>query len=108
MGALCDASRAGERSVRAGRQVAGARAGETLPVRVLYDGKPLPGALITLGSLDRPKEPNTPLRTDASGEAGFTMPASGKWLLNVVWGVPAPQPAEADYKTTFSSLSFGL
>jgi len=82
--------------------------GESFPVRVLYDDKPLAGALVSLGSLDRPKEPRTRQRTDAKGEVAFPRPASGNWLVNVVWSVPAAGRFDADYKTTFSSLSFGL
>lgn len=33
---------------------------------------------------------------------------SGTWLLNVVWTQPAAVPADVDFDTTFSSLTFGF
>jgi hypothetical protein len=46
--------------------------------------------------------------TDHSGRASFTMPSSGKWLLNVIWTKALPHSEETDFETVFSSLSFGF
>jgi hypothetical protein len=35
------------------------------------------------------------------------VPPGGKWLLNVIWTQIAPASSDADFETTFSSLSFG-
>jgi hypothetical protein len=80
----------------------------TLPVRVLYAGQPLPGALVKLTNLE---DDGTPLEvhlTDHDGRASFTVPGSGPWLLNVIWTEPLGPSEEADFETTFSSLSFGF
>lgn len=81
------------------------RAGAPLRATIWYSGKPLAGALVTLGSLDRPKDELIGIRSDAAGRVNFTMPANGRWMMNVVWGVPSSRPA-LDYQTSFSSLTF--
>jgi uncharacterized GH25 family protein len=78
------------------------------PVRVLYDGRPLPGALIKLMSLDRQLAIEDQQRTSASGVATFAMPAGGNWLVSVLWTKPLSNAEDADYETTFSSLTFGV
>jgi uncharacterized GH25 family protein len=79
-----------------------------LPVRVLYEGRPLPGALIKLTELEHDAAPFETHRTDAAGRAIFTLPAAGNWLLNVIWTKPLPKTSETDFETVFSSLSFGF
>jgi uncharacterized GH25 family protein len=83
------------------------RAGSPLRATIWYSGKPLAGALVTLGSLDRPKDELISVRSDAAGKASFTMPASGRWMMNVVWGVPSSR-AGTDFQTSFSSLTFAV
>lgn len=80
----------------------------TLPIRVFYEGRPLPGALIKLTDLDHDAAPFETRRTGEAGRASFTMPKDGRWLLNVVWTKPLPSSADADFETVFSSLSFGF
>ena len=80
---------------------------ESLPVRVIYDGQPLPGALLKLTDLDADDRPLESQVTDSAGRAEFTFPHRGSWLLNVVWTKPIFANRTADYITTFSSLSFG-
>jgi uncharacterized GH25 family protein len=79
-----------------------------LPVRVYFEGHPLAGALVKLTDLDHDAAPLAQHRTDADGRARFDMPGAGRWLLNVVWTKRLPTTSEADFETTFSSLSFGL
>jgi uncharacterized GH25 family protein len=83
------------------------RAG-TLPVRVVYEHHALAGALVKLTDLARDAEPFETRLTDVDGRAEFTLPASGAWLLNVVWTKPAPEGGNTDFDTVFSSLSFGF
>ena len=80
---------------------------EPLPVRVVYEGRPLAGALVKLTNLDADERPIEIRLTDAAGRAAFTLPHAGSWLLNVVWTKPIPADRTADYVTVFSSLSFG-
>jgi len=79
------------------------------PVRVLYQGLPLSGALVKLMNLDWDLAVEDERRTDSSGRASFAMPDSGRWLVSVVWTQPLTNaPDDADYETTFSSLTFGV
>ncbi|HEY6941471.1 DUF4198 domain-containing protein [Dokdonella sp.] len=79
----------------------------TLPVHVLYHGTALAGARITLTLLEDDAEPVAMRTTDAAGRAVFEVPSHGSWLLNVVWTRVLPEGSDAEFDTTFSSLSFG-
>jgi len=80
----------------------------TLPVRVMYAGRPLAGALVKLTNLKNDASPFEVHLTDHNGRASFTMPTSGMWLLNVIWTKALPRTEETDFATVFSSLSFGF
>jgi hypothetical protein len=80
----------------------------TLPLRVTWQGRSLPGALVKLTDLARDAEPVETHRTDAAGRAVFQVPSRGAWLLTVVWTRPLPADAEVDFETVFSSLSLGF
>lgn len=80
----------------------------TLPVRVLYQGRPLAGALVKLTNLAADAEPVEKYITNGNGEVSFAARRSGDWQLNVVWSQPLPKNPLADFLTTFSSLSFGF
>ena len=79
-----------------------------LPVRVLWQGRPLPGALVKLTRLEDDAQPLDARRTDAAGRAEFAAPGAGAWLLNAIWTRPLPAGAEVDFETTFTSLSFDI
>jgi len=79
----------------------------TLPVRVLYEGQPLAGALVKLTDLAHDAAPLEQHRTDGEGRAGFAMPSSGAWMMDVVWTKPLTDEG-VDFETVFSSLSFGF
>lgn len=83
------------------------KAGERLPVRVLYEGRPLAGAKVKLTDLDSDIKPLAILKTDDAGRAIFAVPRSGRWLLNVVWTRSIKGDPRGDFDTTFSSLTFG-
>lgn len=79
-----------------------------LPVRVIYEGQPLAGALVKLTHLEDDAAPLEMHLTDRTGRASFSMPKGGTWLLNVIWTRPLPSSRETDFETIFSSLSFGF
>lgn len=81
-------------------------ADRSLPVRIIYQGKPLSGALVKLTSLEFEAKPLEVVRSDAGGRAVFRVPAVGSWLVNVIWTRPI-DTASANYETIFSSLTFG-
>ncbi len=78
-----------------------------LPVHVLYKGRRLPNATVKLTNLRSDERPVATVVTDRMGRARFKVPASGEWLVNVVWGEPISGDRAADFDTTFSSLTFG-
>jgi uncharacterized GH25 family protein len=80
----------------------------TLPVRVLYEGQPLAGALVKLTDLSQDASPFEVHVSDDKGRAIFPMPRSGTWLLNVIWTKALGPSDETDFDTIFSSLSFGF
>jgi uncharacterized GH25 family protein len=82
-------------------------AGERLPAQIWYKGRPLEGALVTLGSLDRPTDPLIRTTSDSSGMVSFLAPGAGRWMMNVVWGLPS-DAAQTDFETSFSSMTFAL
>lgn len=81
--------------------------GQTLPVRILYGGRPLEGALVKLTNLDFDTRPVEMHRSDRAGRAAFSVPDSGAWLVNVIWTKPITGNPKFDFETTFSSLTFG-
>ena len=81
--------------------------GQLLPVQVLYQGRPLAGALVKLTNLEFDVRPVSTHLTDAAGHAQFEVPRTGDWLLNVIWTRPIKDNPNADFETTFSSLTFG-
>ncbi len=83
-------------------------AGEDLPVRIYYEGRPLVGALVKLNNLDFDARPIATHLTDQAGRAFFRVPHIGNWQLNVIWTKPIKGDAKADFETTFSSLTFGF
>ena len=79
-----------------------------LPVEIRFEGKPLAGALVKLHRQNSESEQAfNQHRTDDEGRATFTLVRNGHWLLTTVWTRPLPDNPEADWDTTFSSLSFG-
>ncbi|MET0533925.1 MAG: DUF4198 domain-containing protein [Steroidobacter sp.] len=79
-----------------------------LPVRVWFEGKPLPGALVKMSYLARGSEAVDSHITDADGRVVFDMPSQGHWLLHAAWTQPLPSADEADFDTVFASLTFGF
>jgi uncharacterized GH25 family protein len=84
-----------------------ASAGDSLPVRILYEGKPLAGATVKLNNLDFDYRPIETQMSDGAGRAVFKMPKTGTWQLNVIWS-KSIKDSKADFETTFSSLTFGF
>ncbi len=79
--------------------------GGELPVRLLYEGKPLAGALVQALQRDRAGAKVT-ARTDAKGRARLKLDRAGFWLVKAVHMVPAPQDTGADWESFWASLTF--
>ena len=82
--------------------------GEALPVQILYEGRPLPGATVKLNNLDFDAEPIAIVLSTPDGRASFNVPQRGRWQLNVVWTKVISGNPQADFDTIFSSLTFGF
>jgi uncharacterized GH25 family protein len=82
--------------------------GQELPVRIFFEGRPLSGALVKLTNLAADERPVATARSDSAGRARFAVPRTGEWLINVIWTKPVTGNPQADYDTTFSSLTFGF
>ena len=82
-------------------------ASRMLPVRVMYNGRRLPGATVKLTSLEFDAKPLATAITDRNGHASLRVPPVGDWLVNVIWSEPVKGDPKVDFDTTFSSLTFG-
>ena len=83
------------------------RPGEELPVRLLYRGKPLDGALLVAvpkGGADA----KVSARSDRQGRAALRLDRPGLWLVKAVHMVPAPADSGADWESLWASLTFEL
>lgn len=93
-------------------------AGASLPVRVLFHGQPLVGALVR--AWNRPLAGVSPVdpaardslgplvqvRTDAHGEARLAVGRAGEWMVSAVHMEPSTDPAAADWQSWWASLTF--
>jgi uncharacterized GH25 family protein len=82
------------------------QAGSALVFRVVYEGKPLPGALIVAMPQ---REPSRKLsaRSDPGGRATFRMPQAGVWLVKAVQMIPF-DGGKADWQSFWASLTFEI
>jgi uncharacterized GH25 family protein len=80
-------------------------AGEELPVRLLYEGKPIEGILVTAFEKSNPKTAQK-RRTDKDGRAMIPLPTPGAWLLNAVHMIePAPDDG-VHWISLWASMTF--
>jgi uncharacterized GH25 family protein len=78
-----------------------------LPVRLLYDGRPLEGALVVAIHHDEP-EKKISSRTGRDGRARLLLARAGTWLVKAVHMVPAPKETGADWESLWASLTFEI
>jgi uncharacterized GH25 family protein len=76
-----------------------------LRLRLLYEGKPLAGALVVAFNK---AEPLAKLkgRTDNNGRVEFILPRSGAWLVTSVHMIPASFFSGYDWESLWASLTF--
>ena len=81
--------------------------GQELPVRLLYENRPLADALVV--ALNR-QDPSQVLRarSDADGRVSFVLARPGMWLVKAVHMVPALDQTKADWASLWASLTFEL
>lgn len=86
------------------------KAGATLRVRVLVDGKPAAGQYVLSGgrtsSGTRIQQQNT--RSDGDGVAQVKLTASGTWYIKFIRMRRLASDAEADYESQWATLTFAV
>jgi nickel transport protein len=85
------------------------KAGDILPVKVMYEGKALKGAEVRF-THDSWPDPNQPFATlgkaDTQGKIQIKSDKSGRWLLIASHKTPYPDPEECDENLYSSSLAY--
>jgi uncharacterized GH25 family protein len=78
---------------------------QELPVRLLYESRPLAGALVVAINRVNPAEKQS-VRTDTDGRVRFRLRSGGMWLIKAVHMVPAPAGSHADWASFWASITF--
>lgn len=78
-----------------------------MPFRILYEGKPLAGALVKAIALEDPDN-TLSARSDAQGRVAFVLVRKGVWLVKAVHMAPAPPETGADWESLWASLTFEI
>ncbi|HTR04600.1 MAG TPA: DUF4198 domain-containing protein [Thermoanaerobaculia bacterium] len=81
------------------------KAGDTLPVRLLDQGKPLAGALVAALPYGAP-DARLWQRTDGDGRVRLVLPKDGVWLVEAVHMVAVAGDPSADWRSVWASLTF--
>ena len=91
------------------RDPAALRAGDTLPVRLLYRGRPLAEAHVHAGQRaeDRPG-PDLSLVTDADGVLRVPVATAGLWNVRTIHIVPSDPGSGADWDSHFVTMVFSV
>lgn len=79
-----------------------------LPLRVLFNGAPLEGALVKAWHQGSGQLTVLRARTDAQGQVGYRLPWSGVWMVSVVHMVPVSGEAGVDWDSHWGNLTFEL
>lgn len=82
-------------------------AGGELPVLLLYQGKPLAGALVVAIRKDQPLA-KVSARTGKDGRVRLRLGGPGDWLVKAVHMIPAPAGSGADWESFWASLTFRM
>ena len=81
------------------------RSNEELSFRLLYEGRPLAGALVAAVNRLHPGA-KLSSRSDTNGRVRFPLAHEGTWLIRAVHMVPAPAGSGADWESIWASLTF--
>lgn len=80
-------------------------AARRVPFRLLYEGKPLAGALVVAFNKAEPLKKQR-ARTGQDGRLQFDFDRPGTWLVTSVHMFPAPPGTDADWESVWASLTF--
>jgi uncharacterized GH25 family protein len=82
--------------------------GDTLNLRVAFDGKPLGGALLKAWHKREGQTLIIRAKTGTDGSTSFNLPYFGPWMISVVHMVPVSGIKDIDWDSFWSSLSFNV
>ena len=80
-------------------------AGQDLPVRLMFQNRPLAGALVVAMNRQNPAEKQS-VRSDADGRVRFRVRPGVMWLIKAVHMIPGPAGTSADWASFWASLTF--
>jgi uncharacterized GH25 family protein len=84
------------------------KAGETLKVRVEFDGKPLAGAQVFAHRRAGEKVTTRTVQTTADGEAAFKLDGAGEYLIRLVHMRRCADKDGVDWESYWAALTFGM
>jgi uncharacterized GH25 family protein len=87
--------------------VSGLQVGQRLPIRLLYQRRPLAQALVVARRAAAPAE-KIELRSDAEGRVWLPLADAGAWMLKSVHMRPAAKDSGAEWDSLWASLSFSV
>jgi len=79
--------------------------GETLPIKVLFEGKPLEGAVVKAGCTYERKLKELP-KTDKNGIANVAIEKSGNQIIGVSYKIPLKDDPDADVLSLSTNMTF--
>lgn len=87
------------------------RVGDTLRVRLLFQGKPLVNALIAStykGFTEKPDTYSQSSHTNQEGVVTIRLTHSGPWLIRTVHMLPLKDSKDADWESWWTSMTFDV
>ena len=91
------------------RDPAALRAGDTLPIRLLYRGQPLAEAHVHAGQPEEHRPgPDLSLVTDADGVLRVPVTTAGLWNVRTIHIVPSDPGSGADWDSHFVTMVFSV
>ena len=82
--------------------------GDALGLQVLFDDKPLAGALLKAWNRQGDQTLIIRAKTSVDGKATFNLPYAGGWMVSVVHMVPVKGAQDIDWDSLWGNLSFNL
>ena len=82
--------------------------GDALGLQVLFDDKPLTGALVKAWNRQGSQTLIIRAKTSVDGKATFNLPYAGGWMVSVVHMVPVKGVKDIDWDSLWGNLSFKL
>ena len=87
----------------------GLKRGDVLRVRVLFEGRPLKGALVSAYNKGRGTIRRQEARTSGDGVSSFTLSGTGRWLVRLVHMRRCEADCdEVDWESFWAAYSFGM